>query len=325
MGSWGFTRLRPGIIGLSAVIGSVAAAATFGGLAGRYWWLLDLASHFRAQYLIVLALVVVTLCAARAYRLAILFAVVALVNLALIAPLYAGATHSPAGRDGSLRAMLINVHTANRDHAAVIDSIDLHDPDIVVAEEVNRRWMQAFQTLGTRYPHVLSKPRDDNFGIALFSKHPFTGARLIDVGSIGLPSILVRFEVQGRRFYLLGTHAVPPVSSEYSRMRNEHLAAIPGIVTALDAPVLLLGDLNASPWSFHFRRLLRDSGLRDGSRGRGIQPTWPTHMLPLLIPIDHCLHSPGIDVVGKKIGAHIGSDHYPVIVDFVATLPPEPR
>ena len=35
-----------------------------------------------------------------------------------------------------------------------------------------------------------------------------------------------------------------------------------------------------------------------------------------MIPIDHCLHSPGIQIVRKEIGPAVGSDHYPVVVEF---------
>lgn len=311
-----FFRLRLGVKGLFAATGTAAAAASIGGLAGRYWWFLDLASHFRVQYFIVLTIVAAALCILRAYRMAAVFAAVAVVNLALVLPLYVGATRAAAPRVHSLRAMLINVHTSNTDHAAVVESINTYNPDFVIVQEVNERWMEVLETLVHHYPYFVGHPREDNFGIALLSKHPFIDAEVITIGSIRLPSILARFDVLGDRFFLLGTHALPPVSSEYARLRNEHLAAIPEIVTALDAPTLLLGDLNVSPWSSHFRQLIRDSGLLDGSQGRGVQPTWPTHLVPLLIPIDHCLHSPGIDVLDKTVGTHVGSDHYPVVVDF---------
>ena len=88
------------------------------------------------------------------------------------------------------------------------------------------------------------------------------------------------------------------------------------MLRTLDAPVLLLGDLNATPWSHPFKRLLQETGLIDGSRGMGYQPTWPAGVLPLLIPIDHCLHSQELRVVHKEVGPMVGSDHYPVIVDF---------
>jgi endonuclease/exonuclease/phosphatase (EEP) superfamily protein YafD len=97
------------------------------------------------------------------------------------------------------------------------------------------------------------------------------------------------------------------------------LASLTPLVQRLGAPVLLLGDLNASPWSYPFRRLLEGSGLRDGSLGRGFQPTWPTGLWPLLIPLDHSLHSAGIGIQDRIVGPAVGSDHYPVIVDFTVS------
>jgi endonuclease/exonuclease/phosphatase (EEP) superfamily protein YafD len=35
------------------------------------------------------------------------------------------------------------------------------------------------------------------------------------------------------------------------------------------------------------------------------------------IPIDHCLFSPGIRILSKEVGPRVGSDHFPVIVDFL--------
>jgi len=310
-------HLKLSVTGLLAAMGAVATTATLCGLAGRYGWLLDLASHFRVQYCIVLVVVAAGLSIVRKYKIAIFFGAVALFNLALVIPFYVGSDHGDATQARSLRVLLVNVYTSNRDHAAVLDSIERHDPDFVVAAEVNQRWMSVLDTLSQRYPYVVSRPREDNFGIVLLSKHPIVDSKIVSLSAIDVPSILAEFKLQGKRFFLLATHTLPPVSSEYARFRNEHLEAISQAVADLDAPVLLLGDLNVTPWSYFFRRLLRNSGLRNASRGRGVQPTWPTHMRVLLIPLDHCLHSPEIDVIDKRVGAHLGSDHYPVIVDFV--------
>jgi endonuclease/exonuclease/phosphatase family metal-dependent hydrolase len=38
-----------------------------------------------------------------------------------------------------------------------------------------------------------------------------------------------------------------------------------------------------------------------------------------MIPIDHCLVSPDIDVLRMRTGRNIGSDHLPIIVDM--TIP----
>ena len=73
--------------------------------------------------------------------------------------------------------------------------------------------------------------------------------------------------------------------------------------------------------SHHFRLLLRRTGLRDSARGRGVQPTWPAGSPLLAIPLDHCLHSPDIAILQRRIGGDVGSDHYPVIVDFTFRPP----
>lgn len=73
-----------------------------------------------------------------------------------------------------------------------------------------------------------------------------------------------------------------------------------------------------------FRRLLARSGLIDTLRGRGYQPTWPGHFVPLWIPLDHCLVSPDLTVLDRRVGPHVGSDHRPVIVDLAFPIAHEP-
>ncbi len=79
---------------------------------------------------------------------------------------------------------------------------------------------------------------------------------------------------------------------------------------------MVLGDFNTTPWNYYFQKFLKESGLRDSSQGFGPQPTWPNFSRLLSIPIDHCLHSAEIVIVGRQIGPDVGSDHYPVIVDY---------
>ncbi len=72
----------------------------------------------------------------------------------------------------------------------------------------------------------------------------------------------------------------------------------------------------STPWSPHFRRLLRDSELRDVARGRGLSPTWYPTPLPLGIPIDHVLVSDEIGVAQREVGPDLGSDHRAVRVEL---------
>jgi endonuclease/exonuclease/phosphatase (EEP) superfamily protein YafD len=77
-----------------------------------------------------------------------------------------------------------------------------------------------------------------------------------------------------------------------------------------------LGDLNTTPWSYHYHAFIRTSGLENASKGRGLHPTWPTFAPPLWIPLDHALHTDDLTILKKTVGPDVGSDHYPIRVDF---------
>ena len=82
------------------------------------------------------------------------------------------------------------------------------------------------------------------------------------------------------------------------------------------APVLLLGDMNLTPWSPAFADLLQQTGLRDGRLGFGLLPTWPARWGVLGIPIDHALISPAVTIHQMEIGRDVGSDHRPLVIEF---------
>ena len=247
----------------------------------------------------------------------VIFGVLAAVNLGVILPLYFGGTHAPTSARKSVRAMLVNVNTEHGNAASVAGAIRRFTPDIVVLEEVSTKWLTDLGPALSDYRYSKQEPRDDNFGIALFSKFPFTQAQVEHIGEAEVPSIVAEIETRQGKFALLATHPLPPAGREYSRLRNDQLAQLPRWVHRAASPLLLLGDLNVSPWSSHFRRLLSESGLRDSLQGRGVHPTWPTFSPLMLIPIDHCLYSPGIEIVKRQTGPYVGSDHFPVVVDFV--------
>jgi len=74
--------------------------------------------------------------------------------------------------------------------------------------------------------------------------------------------------------------------------------------------------MNGTPWSPFFKDFLLSSGLRDSREGFRLQPTWPTWFPPAWIPIDHALVSSSVVVHDRRVGPNVGSDHYPVIIDF---------
>lgn len=316
-----FLRCRIRIWDLIAAGGAVIAAATVFAFGGGQWWVLDLFTHFRVQYFLGLTVVSLVLLIRRRFKTALGFVLFAVINLGTIAPLYLGGTFPSTGGLTSHRAMLMNVNSQAGDPVKVGEAIKTMDPDVLVLEEVSERWLSELRPVLQSFPHSEVVPRDDNFGIALYIKWPLVQSDIRYLGEAEVPSIMAALETPEGRLTLIATHPVPPVGAAYSRLRNGQFERLAELVKQTSPPVLVLGDLNATPWCPHFQRLLVRSGLRDSSQGRGILPTWPTYVPPLQIPLDHCLHTEGIGIVRKVRGPNVGSDHYPLAVDFVRTPP----
>ena len=98
-------------------------------------------------------------------------------------------------------------------------------------------------------------------------------------------------------------------------LRNRQLKQLQTLLVDLLGPVVLVGDLNTTPWSQHFAQLLSEPRFRSVREGFGWLPTWPAMLPPFLrIPIDHCLVTSELDVLALDLGHNVGSDHLPLVV-----------
>jgi endonuclease/exonuclease/phosphatase (EEP) superfamily protein YafD len=299
--------------GISRALANFTCAATVLGFLARWWFPFEYACHFRAQYAVVLIGGALLASCSRRFGIATIWASFAMVNLCLILPLYFGfPTASPAG--ANLRLVSLNLMAENLEFGDVRRFITEKDPDVVVLVEVNRRWVAEMDHLSGNYPYTADAGTDTDNGILILSRHPICQT---DVKSIhGRQAIVVRLDVMDQPLTLVGAHTWPPKTSRNINDRNKQLAALAEIVRSIDGPVLLAGDLNTSSWSPAFDDLVSRSGLRDSRQGFGLQPTWPAGLPLVRIPIDHCLVSHSIVVQNREVGRNVGSDHFPIVVDF---------
>jgi endonuclease/exonuclease/phosphatase (EEP) superfamily protein YafD len=180
--------------------------------------------------------------------------------------------------------------------------------------EVSGQWLDALDSLRESYPYSYAEAREGSFGIALFSRLPFTSATHVDSPPLGYPTIIATMDVEGTTLRLVGTHPMIPTTKQSYADRNEQLVMLAGLSKEHGGTQVLVGDLNASMWDIHYRSLENETGLRNARVGFGIVPTWPTFMPFAMIPIDHVLVSDDISVVELRTGPRVGSDHLPLIV-----------
>jgi len=296
------------------VIG-ISCLASLLGFAGRGWWLFELASHFRVQYLALLASGALVLLAARYYRLAAALTACALMNLYVLLPLYVSAA-AGGPHEHAVRIVSANVKAENTRRSALLEFIRTSDPDIVTLFEVSDSWLDATAELEPQFPYSRINAIKGHFGSALFSKYPIEQMELKRFGRISHYAVSARLNINGAPLHLIGAHVLAPTHSAYFKMRNAHLEEIASTAHRLPDPVMLIGDLNTSTWSPYFHDLKQAAGLKDGRPGFGIQATWPVNFPLLRIPIDHCLVSPSVTIRNWVRGPDIGSDHFPIMVDF---------
>jgi endonuclease/exonuclease/phosphatase (EEP) superfamily protein YafD len=184
--------------------------------------------------------------------------------------------------------------------------------DFLVIQEVTEAWAAELEAL-TAYPHRHVVQREDAYGLAVLSRWPLESVTLVDLAGDGLPSLAGIVAAGGQRIRFLGLHTHWPITPALAAARDEALQGASALATAADLPVVLLGDLNLTPDSPAFERLLDEAGLQDAMRGRGWRPTWLAGFWPLALRIDHVLVSPSLCVVEAVVGPPIGSDHRPVV------------
>lgn len=301
-------RRAVGLSGLLVVVTVLSWGA-------RWHWGLDLLSHFPVQIAtgaIVLAAILLWL---RQWKVAILPGVVVAVCLGQVLPLYLP-TRQPTYAGRVIHAVSANLLRSNHEFGRFTDYIRATQPDFFLAMEVDEAWLGELKSLLEDYPYHVAQPGRGAFGIALFSRVPIEEHEIIESAIAGVPMIRAALVFDEHSLSFVGVHPLPPIKSGRAELRNGQLEEIAALTASLPKPTLLMGDLNVTSWSPHFRDLLAGAGLRDGRKGFGIQPTWPGLPWLLRIPIDHTLVSDDVEVVARRVGPDIGSDHRPVEIEF---------
>lgn len=314
---------------------------------GDRGWLWSLSTHFHMQYLSIqlLALLAVSFTywnqakkgESVLSRIETWFNLVTLMffaglNLSQIAPYYWPPLSPMSGSPNStLKVMHINLFGyLNHNRQLVETAIQNQNPDIVDLVEYTKPWQHDLEQAGIfkKYPYrVVGQGH-----IGLYSKRPMTG-RLVYADSsrkvTNQANIIARFKFNQQPVTILVAHPASPIQPSHLEWQKTSFRKWGKERVALGKNLLIVGDLNTAPWSVEFRRLLKETGLRDSQVGFGLQPSWPTFLpfvrdnqlksalaLPFGIPIDHILVSDNIQVLTRHTGPFIGSDHLPVVAEL---------
>ena len=296
----------------------VVAAISLASFAGAWVWWLDVLANFRAQYVVILAILGLLIAASRWRRTALAILGIALVNLLFVAPLFVGSPGEPVLGAPGMRVMSFNLLSTNESYNEVIEYIEATDPDLVLLHEASRPWEVAMESSGLDYEIVRGRSENLIFGTLVLARDQVEAVSYgFAEGDGRAISLVYQPEGWSVPVQILSSHPLAPTSGERAGLRDAQLSFAAGWAGEQEGAYAVVGDLNASPWSSPFRGLVSEGGLRNSQIGFGLQPSFSANAIfPLRIPIDHLLHSDDLRIRDRRLGPALGSDHFPLVVDL---------
>jgi endonuclease/exonuclease/phosphatase (EEP) superfamily protein YafD len=277
------------------------------------WWG-DLLAPFMPHAALAGALALAAAAALRSRALAVAALGVGGAALAQVLPLWTPST--PARLEAPvLRVLHLDVHVDNPDLEAVAAAIERADADVAVVIELSRAAEARLARLPPPWRPLVTRPAWDAFGLGVYARHAATSTRVRSLADL-FPVVEAVLPWGDREVVLYAVHTIPPVDEETARANQAQHEELRRWLDAEPRPRVVVGDLDATPWSVGPRRL-DASGYRSVHLGAGHLATWPTVLGPLGIIIDHVLLSQ--ELVARAVGLVevAGSDHRGLRVDVV--------
>ncbi len=312
------------------------AACSMVTLFARQWWIADLIANLRVQLILLLSGALLLTLIMRRRKTATFVAAVTLWHASAVSPAFLpepghfdSSNRSVASTEltatmPAVRVLLANVLTGNRNHDQIVEQIQAADPDVFAILELSSSLEQSLvEQFGSTHKYVVSEPSDGgNFGIGLWSRYPLLNDRVFHLSVPIVPSIEADVQLPTQTIRVIVTHPVPPMGSRNFAHRNFHLELLAQRIRKYqdDDPihsVILLGDLNLTPWSPIFHDFQASTRLENAAAGQGLQPTWYRwDAFPFGLVLDHGMHSHDLDREQRTILSANGSDHRPLVMDF---------
>lgn len=216
-----------------------------------------------------------------------------------------------------LSLLVSNVYQYNR---RVDDCLRLYrriDPDLILLLETDSWWTEHLSELENDYPYRVLHPRDNTYGIALYSRLPLSEEKVRFLVEDDIPSVSAIVTLRsGQQVQFFGLHPTPPVPQENPRSteRDKEILLIGREAKKCRLPVIVAGDLNDVAWSYTTDLFLKTSGLLDPRMGRGFFNTFDARYPLFRYPLDHVFTSNDFTVADLKRLPNCGSDHFPMYI-----------
>jgi endonuclease/exonuclease/phosphatase (EEP) superfamily protein YafD len=291
--------------------------ATLLAYGGRWSWFCELLVNFRAHFALLLSLALVIAAALRHWRIAGAAALGLALNVWPMYGAFFGSGMPPVSDARAVRVAAFNVNIANDNLPGIVAYLESLAVDVAVLEEMSPANADQLAVLLPRLPHRYVAANEGVWGVVILSRWPLIAPQAATQD--GLPyAARADVDLGDRKFRLYGAHLNWPVMPRTARVRNAQLQALGRELAECPHACVVVGDFNVTPWSSHFRDVLKSPGVHDCAAGRGLLGTWSSDLPAVLrIRIDQCLVAGAVSVADVRVGASAGSDHFATVNDLL--------
>ena len=295
----------------------VVCLATLVAYGGRWFWLCEMLVNFRTHFALLLSLALVIAVAFRHWSIAGAAAIGLALNVCPMYGAFAGPATPPASNARTVRVAEFNVNIANDNMPGIAAYLESQAADVVVLEELSPANADRLAALLPRLPHRYLAEHEGVWGVVILSRWPLIAPQPATQDGVRFAA-RADVDLGDRKFRLYGAHLNWPVIPDTASVRNAQLQALGRELAECPHACVVVGDLNVTPWSSHFRDVLKNKGVRDCTAGRGLIGTWPSGLFAVLrIRIDQCLVAGAVSVADVRVGENVGSDHFAMINDLL--------
>ncbi len=202
-----------------------------------------------------------------------------------------------------------NVKENNKNISSVAESALESNADIVSMQELKETNLQIVDSmLINKYPYSLSDITIKGFGLTIYSKFPIEDKLVIT--EHGFPMLTGKIKLDEKYIYFISATTSTPTNDAGYQKQTKQFKLIAEYAQKINGRLIVMGDMNAVPWSEQVKDLLEVTKLKDSRKD--LSGTYPAQS-PLQIPIDYIFHS--ADLYCEKFSTVSGttSNHLGII------------
>lgn len=222
---------------------------------------------------------------------------------------------------GALRAEMsflnYNVLSGNPTASEAADLIVATAPDVALIMETPGV-VEYIPQIEAALPYRLGCDRVATCDISLFSRHPITDGKVLEIPPFRRSRLVVApMSIDGVDLTVVGIHLSKPYFDEASL---QELGYLRYTLAQIEGPVVLSGDFNSALWTAPLAWLGRAQNLVPGPT---YPATWPVELGPVGVPIDNIFTRGDARILDVSAGADShGSNHRYLLARIGFYAPP---